>query len=339
LEKNMRSSFCGLAILGCLLLTASRAAADWQPVTAALIEKEKPGYGKLCGVAVDHKSGDVYVNLSDRGIYRSSDQGQTWQRQGTETLKGRTEWPGCMQFDPTGKSKRLVVALVYGAPIAVSPDAGIAWRYMNPKSSHVDWCAVDWSDPELGFVLALKHESGDLLIASNDGGKSFRDVGKGYGPAWIFDKNTAVVAQARSKTQPKPGLLRTTDGGQTFQSCGEYTTRALPKWREGKLYWVVEGALITSADQGQSWQKAGDLKDGRYGPIFGKDDRHMFVLTGAGIVESRDGGASWSKALALPKGVPGSGALTWMEYDPVHDVLYAMRMTSDLYKLERKALP
>ena len=32
----------------------------------------------------------------------------------------------------------------------------------------------------------------------------------------------------------------------------------------------------------------------------------MFVLTGAGIVESTDGGASWSLPLALPKEVRGS---------------------------------
>ena len=53
-------------------------AQDWQPTTAELIEKEKPGYGKLCGVVVDHASGDVFINLSDRGVYRSADQGKTW---------------------------------------------------------------------------------------------------------------------------------------------------------------------------------------------------------------------------------------------------------------------
>ena len=303
----MRHYLSLVSLMGMLLLVNSAGAA-WQPVTAELIATEKPGYGKLCGVVVDHQTGDVYVNLSDKGIYRSADQGKSWQRQGTETVKGRTEWPGCMQFDPTGKSKRLVLALVYGAPIAVSPDAGAHWKLMSPKSSHVDWCAVDWTDPAMAFVLALKHESGDLLIASHDGGKSFREVGKGYGPSWIFDARTAVVARARSKAEPKPGLLRSTDGGKTFESCGAYTTRALPKWHDGKLYWVVEEALITSADKGRTWQKAGALKDGRFGPIFGKDAGHLFVLTGAGIVESRDGGASWSKALPLPQGVDARGA-------------------------------
>lgn len=323
------------AVMALLLAPTFAAAQDWRPVTTDLIAREKPGYGGLCGVTVDHATGEVFVNLSDRGIYRSADQGKSWTRLGTTALKGRTEWPGCLMLDPVGKTKTMVVALVYGAPISVSPDRGETWRSMHPKSSHVDWFAADWSDPNLGFVLTLKHESGDLLLVSRDGGKSFDEVGKGYGPAWIFDGKTAVVAQAKSKTTPMPQILRTTDGAKTFEPVAPYYAKALPRWRKDTLYWVVDGALITTQDQGKTWKKVSALKDGRFGPIFGKDDRHLFVLTGGGIVESTDGGATWSKAIAAPKELKGIGALTWMEYDPRNDVLYVMKMTSELYKLER----
>jgi photosystem II stability/assembly factor-like uncharacterized protein len=323
-----------LVLLGFLLVSATQTMAQWQPLTAELVQQEKPGYGKVCGVAVDHKTGDIFLNLSDRGIYRSTNLGKSWQRVGKE-IKGRTEWPGCLMLDPVGGTKKIVVALVYGGPIAVSGDAGANWSFLEKKSMHIDWCAVDWTDPEMKLIFALKHESGDLLIVSRDGGKSFDEVGKGYGSAWIFDSTTAVVAEAKSKTRPNPRLLRTTDAGKTFEPGREYTARALPRWHGDKLYWVVDGALIATADKGQSWQKLGDLKDGRYGPIFGKDAKHLFVLTSAGIVESRDGGASWAKAIAPPKEMGGVSALSWMDYDPVHDVLYVMKMGSELYRLER----
>ena len=87
---------------------------------------------------------------------------------------------------------------------------------------------------------------------------------------------------------------------------------------------------------GESWKKISDVKDGRYGPIFGKDDKHLFVLTQAGIVESTDAGATWSKPLVIPKEMKGVSALTWMDYDPVNDALYVMKMTSELYRLGRK---
>ncbi len=317
-------------------LATQPAEPNWQPLAAELLKAEKPGYGGLCGIVVDHATGTLYLDLSDKGIYRSTDQGKSFERTSTQPLKGRTEWPGCLQLDPTGKSKTMLVALVYGAPISLSSDSGATWKPMSPKSSHVDWAAIDWTAPDRSLVLALKHESGDLLIASDDGGKNFREVGKGYGPAWVFDRQTAVVAAAKTKAQPKPGLLRTTDGCKTFQPCGDYFARALPRWRDGKLYWVVEGALIASTDRGASWQKLGALKDGRFGPVFGKEAKHLFVLTGKGIVESKDGGATWGAALAVPKALKGINNLTWFDYDPRNDVLYVMKMSSDLYRLQRK---
>jgi photosystem II stability/assembly factor-like uncharacterized protein len=286
-------------------------------------------------VVVDHQTGDLFINLSDKGFYLSKDQGKTWKRTSTTEIKGRTEWPGCLMLDPTGKTKDLVAALVYGAPIGISSDAGANWRYLDKKSAHVDWCAVDWTDPDRKFVLTLKHESGGLLLVSRDGGRSFEEVGKGYGPAWIFDERTAVVAEAPGKARPRPRLLRTTDAGKTFTPCGEYQATALPRWHDGVLYWVVDGALITTADKGQTWKKAGDLKGGRSGPVFGKDSKHLFVLTGSGIVESTDGGASWSKPLPLPREMGGFSPLSWLEYDPRQDVLYVMKMGSDLFKMQR----
>jgi photosystem II stability/assembly factor-like uncharacterized protein len=322
------------AALVWLSLTTSARTAEWQPVTEELIRTEKPGFGKLCGVVVDHKTGDVIINLSDRGFYRSTDQGKTWKRLGTE-IKGRTEWPGCLMLNPTGKNNTIVSALVYGSPIVISTDRGEKWKALDKKSSHIDWCAVDWTDPEMKWIFALKHESGDLLLVSHDGGMSFDEVGKGYGTAWIFDDKTAVIAEAKSKDKPKPGLLRTTDGGKTFKPCGDYSARAMPKWYDGTLYWLVDGAILTTTDRGETWKKLCDLKDGRYGPIFGKSAKHLFVLTAAGIAESLDGGTTWSKPIAPPKNFQGVSTLSWMEYDPVHDALYLMKMGSELYKMER----
>jgi BNR/Asp-box repeat len=330
----MRTCAITMLLPAALTIAALPAAAQWQPVTAELVQEHKPGFGGVCGVAVDHKNGDVYIDLSDRGIFRSTDQGKSWQRVGT-VIKGRTEWPGCLMLDPVGGTKKLVVALVYGAPIAVRADADAAWAFLDKKAQHIDWCAVDWTDPAMPLIFALKHESGDLLIVSRDGGKSFEDVGKGYASAWVFDSKTAVVAEAKSKTKPNPRLLRTTDAGKTFTAGPEHTARALPRWHGDTLYWLVDGALIATTDQGQSWKKRCDLKDGRFGPIFGKDGKHLFVLTGAGILESTDDGASWGKALPVPKAMGGVSTLSWMEYDPVHDILYVMKMGSDLYRLER----
>ena len=336
----MKQTLSLFLILACIV-PASAADPDWQPVVTDLLKSEKTGFGGLCGIAVDHGTGDVWINLSDRGMFRSSDQGKTWKRVSDTQPKGRTETPGCWLLDPTGKTGRMVTALVYGSPIADSGDQAATWKFMDGKSAHIDWCAVDWTDPDLKFVLALKHEKDGLLMVSNDGGKSFTEVGKGYGTGWIFDGQTAVVAEAKSKEKPKPNLLRTTDGGKTFKPCGEHSpvgatsAQALPKWRDGTLYWLTDGGLIATTDKGETWKKLGEIKNAQYGPIFGKDAKQMFVLTKTGIVESSDSGATWSEPLPPPKDMKGIGGLSWLEYDPKNDVLYLMKMTSDLYKLQR----
>src|SRR5262249_4400742 len=82
-------------------------AAEWEPVTTELLKSEKTGFGGVSGVVVDRATGDVYIWLSDRGLYRSVDQGTTWKSFGPR-IKGRTEWPGCMLTNPAGPLKSWV---------------------------------------------------------------------------------------------------------------------------------------------------------------------------------------------------------------------------------------
>lgn len=317
----------------------------WQALLGDLAKTEKAGYGGLCGLVVDPAAGTVWVNLSDRGFYRSDDGAKTFRRAGPTQPKGRTESPGCFVLDPTGATPRMVAALVYGAPAGVSADGGATWKPFAVASAHADWCALDWSAADPKFVLALRHESGGLLLASRDGGGTFREVGKGYGTGWVFDNDTAVVAEAKSKEQPKPRLMRTADGGVTWKPCGDYSpvgaasAQAQPKWRGDTLYWLVENELIASGDRGATWRTVSALKDARSGPVFGTDAKRMFVLTGTGVVESADGGTTWSKPIAPPKELKGTGGLTWLAYDAKGDALYLMKMGSDLYKLDRGKSP
>jgi photosystem II stability/assembly factor-like uncharacterized protein len=330
----LKSALCLAA-----LAPAATAQPAWRGMLNDLPKKEKAGFGGLCGICVDRSNGHVLINVSDRGFYRSTDQADTFTRISDTQPRGRTETPGCFLLDPTGKSKTMLTALVYGAPVSVSTDGGATWSAMDRASAHVDWCAVDW--PERKFVLVLKHEAGGLLLASRDGGKTFAEVGKGYGTGWVFSATTAVVAEAKTKDRPNPGLVRTTDAGKTWQTCvdfvpvGTQSAQALPRWYDGALYWLVADGLIVTRDEGKTWTKSGAIKGGRYGPVFGKDAKQMFVLTTAGIVETTDGGATWSAPAVLP-GELKSGGLAWIDYDPRDDVLYAMKMGSDLYRWIRQ---
>ena len=152
----------------------------------------------------------------------------------------------------------------------------------------------------------------------------------------MFDGDTAVVALAKSKEHPKGGLVRTTDGGKTFVPVGEGVAVSLPKPHGDAGYWLVEGALLCGTEKGAKWEKVADVKGGRYGPVFGTEAKHLFVLTSAGVTESTDAGKTWGTPVAAPQELKGVSSLTWLEYVPKNDVLYVMKMGSDLSKLPRR---
>ena len=316
---------------------SSARATEWQPVTTELLAREKTGFGGLCGVVVDHSTGRLFVNLSDRGVFTSADRGRSWERLGKEPFKGRTEDPGCFLLDPTGKTNKLLLPLVYGVPLSFGTADKGDWHASDKSTVHIDWCAADWTDPDMKFLLVLKHEANGLMLRSRDSGKSFDEVGKNFGPAWVFDESTAVASKMKSKDNPKGGIVRTADGGKTWSSVAEFTPNpiALPRWHDKTLYWLADGALHKTSDNGATWEKLSALKDPKYGPVFGKAAKQLFVLTAAGIVESTDGGATWGTPLAAPKEMKGVTGLTWLEYDPSADVLYIMKMGSELYAMKR----
>jgi len=220
----------------------------WQATLGDLVRAEKAGFGGLCGVAVDPATGTVWINLSDRGFYRSDDQAQTFRRCGGHQPKGRTESP---RLPAAGPDRR-------EPPPADGPGLRRANQRqrgrrrdvasLDAQSGHTDWCAADWTDPDLKFVLALKHEAGGLLLASRDRRATFSEVGKGYGPGWVFDDTTAVVAGgqvpgppnppvADDRRRPEPGgrAARTARSGPAApRRCRNGTAARCTGWSRGR---------------------------------------------------------------------------------------------------------
>ena len=64
-----------------------------------------------------------------------------------------------------GPCRAIVVAalfstgIVYGVPISFGTSDKGDWKTIDKATVHVDWCAADWTDPEMKFLLTLKHES------------------------------------------------------------------------------------------------------------------------------------------------------------------------------------
>lgn len=316
--KGQRHLYC----VAMMAPTAKKA--SWQPISDEVVSKLKPGYpGKTAGVTVDPATGDVYMVVPDQGMWKSTDRGESFVRIDGGKVGGRCETGFALNFDPAGK--RLMCFMIYGSS-ALTNDAGETWT--ASKSSHLDFGAVDWGGSARAF-LALRHESGGLLTLSTDAGQSWRDLQKGFTHLGLFNDKILVASKGT-------GIERSADGGATWSSVSDATpTASVMVLRQGVGYWLTDKGLLTSRDQGQTWQTLGSPVTAIVGPMWGQSEKHMVVVGKTGFLETLDGGQSWQAAAPLPEGFRVGGVGPNYAWDPIGNVFYASSMGKDTLRYQR----
>ncbi len=319
-----RTLLLALSLMSAALATP---AAEWvnisDPFTSSL---PKPGtYGPTAGVVVDRASGNVFMVVSDYGIWRSSDHGKTFARVDDKTIGGRCETGWALQADPAGT--RLFCFMIYGSS-AYTADGGKTWT--KSKTSHLDYGGVDWGDPDMR-VLGLRHESGGMLTTSEDGGATWKDLEKGFQNCGVIDRNTFVATKAKEK-----GIWRSTNAGATWTEVSTNTPPAgTPVVFKGVAYWPTGKGILTSKDKGATWTELGAPVDAMFGPMFGKDASHLVVVGKSGFQESKDGGESWQLAAPLPAGFGVGRVGPNYAWDHTANIFYASTMSKPTFKFER----
>ncbi len=313
-------------LLTALVVACGAHAADWvnisdAPIAAAQV---KPGYaGPTAGVAVDRVSGDVFMVVSDQGLWRSSDQGASFARCDGKNIGGRCESGWALQADPAGK--RLTCFVVYGDS-AMTTDGGATWSKL--KTSHLDYGAVDWADTGKR-LLALRHESGGVLTTSEDGGATWTNLQKDFSGCGVIDRTTFLATKEK-----EPGIFRSTNAGATWEKVSDEKPFApVPVVFEGTIYWPASKAVLVSRDKGATWSALASV-EATHGPYFASAQR--FVVVGkSGFFETKDAGQSWQQAAPLPAGFNTSRTGPNFAWDTRADIFYASTMTKPTFKFSR----
>ena len=286
----------------------------------------KDGHAKYegtSGVAVDPATGTLYLDLFGNGLWRSEDQGKSFEKVADEKITGRCETGFALSIDPHGR--RMVIVVVYGNS-ARSGDAGKTWVQL--KTSHLDCVAVDWADAAQ-TLLALRHESGGKLTLSIDGGQTWKDLDKGFNGVGVFDAGTLIATK-------NDGIYRSTDAGATWAKASDLQVAGLAmKLHAGVGYWTSEKGLVVSRDKGATWQNLGSPVNLMLGPEFGKEAGHIVSAGKDGIQETADDGKTWNVVAPLPPDFKPGHNLTYFAWDSVGNVFYASRMSKPAYKLAR----
>jgi photosystem II stability/assembly factor-like uncharacterized protein len=322
--------------LAAILLSALAVhAAEWVNISDSITSQVKPGYaGPTAGVTVNPANGDVFMVVSDQGLWKSTDHGATFARCDDKNIGGRCETGWALNFDPTGQ--RLFCFMIYGSS-AMTTDGGRTWA--KSKVSHLDYGSVDWSDTGKR-VLAIRHESGGMLTTSDDGGATWKDLEKGFNNCGVFDRNTFVATKAKEK-----GIFRSTDAGATWTKVSDLSpVAATPVVFRGVCYWCDGSSILLSKDKGATWIRMwpwsqplpGPETDSRFihGPFFGEEEAHFVAVGKNGFQETTDGGKTWQVAAPLPPGFTVNRVGANYAWDAKNNIFYASTMTKPTFKYQ-----
>lgn len=258
-----------------------------------------PNSERITQIIVDPKSSDtvyacvpgkLWSDSPDRGLYKSSDAGKSWNL----VLKGANLSTGC-------------------ASISMDPqDSGVLFVGMW------DFRRKGWTFRSGGESPTAKSASG--LYRSADGGKSWTEItnsaNKGF-PAKPFGRIAVTIAPSKSTVvyamveSTDSALYRSDDGGKTWDKRDKsqlmvwrpfYFARLIVDPTNPDRVFKPDLTLIQSLDGGKSFSPTagsshGDSHDVWIDPT---DTKHVFVGDDGGLWQSFDGGTKWWKQNNLP---------------------------------------
>ena len=243
----------------------------------------------------------------NNGVYCSRDAGGTWEQRVTATMNTAVY---ALVADP--RDFRVMYAGVNGGPCSNGPPVCAVGTYYNTTGAIYKTAdsGATWTELQALYqtdlrvsVLRLDPLRPDVVVAATFGKLPNTQAGAG---------NFGSVAQL--------GVLRTTDGGRTW-SASINGMNADPREQallgldiapgNGSRVFVTASSNQSywSADGGQTWQRAPRMAAFAFDP-HDTTGLHMLGTNGESIMESRDGGSTWTRKGATPgyvsfeRGVP-----------------------------------
>ncbi|MBZ5619612.1 MAG: hypothetical protein LAQ69_12950 [Acidobacteriia bacterium] len=211
---------------------------------------------EVTDIVVDPLNSKTIYIASDEGVYKSVDQGQTF----TVMTDRKVDWPDCMAISP-GASGAIYLGDLFGNGVVFkSSDGGLTWvqKTQGLPPNHVASLAIDPNQPQT--VWAGTSWGG--IAKSIDGGDNW------------------AVKGLTQKGEVDAIAVRPDNSKVIFAGIGS----------------LVGNSLYRSIDSGDSWQ----MKLSNIGTVYRivfdpRNPDWLYAATeGSGVLQSRDGGATWT---------------------------------------------
>ncbi len=244
---------------------------------------------RIRGIAEDD-AGNIYVcsNRVNGGIYRSQDNGTTWEVIYDETQ--RTYWSD-LAFDASG-----TLYVSGDAGVAESTDAGATWEWRNRGLLTT-------------FVKAIvESASGRLFAALEKGGVySSPDHGRSWEKSWGSSTGETVRALATGPggvvyAASEEYVYKSTDDGKNWMNLNEGTyfssCRDVLSGGENTIYCATRKGMAYTGDGGSTWEiRAEGLTATELYCVARLPDGTLFCgIYGEGVFRSTDQGLHWQQS-------------------------------------------
>jgi photosystem II stability/assembly factor-like uncharacterized protein len=251
-----------------------------------------PEGGLVESVAVDPTDPDVvYVGTFTNGVFRSDDDGLSWNRTGL--TKGARIHSIAVAGDRTIFAVS-IGELLFG--VLRSRDLGDTWQPVNDGLSGALKVEVDPTDPAVAFVA-----SSDGVYKTIDGGDSWS---KSFSKLEILDVAVDPLTPSTVYAITDTEIFKTTDGGEswhpTYEATRLLTGVTVDPVVTSTVYAATISGVVKSVDAGATWQLAtSGLPKEIIWDLAVDPARHETVLAATssdGVYRTMDGGTSWAPA-------------------------------------------
>ncbi len=216
--------------------------------------------------------GHAYGPNEERGVYRSKDGGQSWQK---VLDRGPNIGAGDLAMDPA--NPRILYAGVWaarrtpwskyppsgdpGSGLYKSTDGGDHWVPLTSGLPSGEWGRVGVATGP-GVVYAVIDAEGGGMFRSTDGGAAWEHVGKDpriTTRAWYFNSVTVDPHDRDRIYVPNVALYRSHDGGRTFDVLkgapggDDYHTLWIDPTNSSRMILGTDQGATISVDGGKTW--------------------------------------------------------------------------------------
>jgi hypothetical protein len=281
--------------------------AKWTNITGTLAGMASE-CGNMGGVYSSPLVDLLVVGVARQGLWASTDGGATYVQLGTTGDKILNRLSS-VAWDPDS-SDVFYTSGSYGweSPftdgVFKTSDRGKSfsgYKALSAIQSHNDSISVDFNDPDRKTMLSGGHEQPDFLFMSTDAGATWTNIraalpeGLGFcTTALVLDADNLLVGCAASYSGKAGAIVRSSDGGQTWNEVSDKGVQNQPLWAyDGQIYWPSEaGGLLKSDDFGLTFRALPGNLSNRVTPIELPDGRIVSVANKQ-LTASADSGSTW----------------------------------------------